>query len=192
MKYNEYYSVFYQHLLKKFLILLSFSIVLYCSGYSCLAQESNENLLVSAYIERFTRFIENKKHSDFDNPDKEINFYIIGNGKFNKDFESIFATQKIKNKKVNIKIISKPEEIIAANLVFVNKTAEKYLDQIVEFAQKQGILTISYSTGFAGKGIHINLFMLDSKLKFEINNNSAREAGFNISHLLLTKSVIVE
>lgn len=160
--------------------------------YPTISQESDENTLVIAYLERFTRFIENQSNTQFGDKNKDFNLYYYGNNTFGNRFEEIFATQKIKNRKVNILFVDKIEDLKDAHMVFIAKSAEKDLVQIIEYANSKGILTTSYSKGFAKRGVHINLYMQDLKLKFEINHNSAKKAGFHISHLLLSKARIIE
>ncbi|MCO5251988.1 MAG: YfiR family protein [Candidatus Kapabacteria bacterium] len=174
-----------------YLIVIAYFLLLFIPNLSK-SQESDENSLVIAYLERFTRFIENHSFTQFDDKNKDFNLYYYGNNTFGKRFEEIFATQKIKNRKVNIRFVNKIEELQDANMIFISKSAEKDLDKIVEYANRNGILTTSYSTGFAKRGVHINLYMQDMKLKFEINHNSAKKAGFHISHLLLSKARIIE
>jgi len=167
-------------------------IIIFILPTNLINQEPDESAFIAAYLERFTRFIENKSHPSFDNSAQDFHFYIYGNSTITKKFESIFQSQKIKSRNVKIKFINKIDEISNANMLFITKSGEKDLDKIISAAANSGILTTSYSTGFAKKGVHINLFMQDQKLKFEINNNSARQAGFNISHLLLSKAIIIE
>jgi hypothetical protein len=156
------------------------------------AQEVDENTMVVVYLERFTRFIENKMHPEFDNPELDFNLYIIGKNIYSNSFETIFKEQKIKNRKVNIRFVSRIEELEGANMVFISKSCDKDLEKIVAYTANKGILTTSYSTGFSGRGVNINLYMQDQKLKFEINQNSAKVAGFHISHLLLSKARIID
>lgn len=174
-----------------YLVIIAFFLLLFIPNHA-ISQESDESTLVIAYLERFTRFIENQSNAQFDDKAKGFNLYYYGNNTFGNRFEEIFATQKIKNRKVNIRFVDKIEELKDAHMVFIAKSAERDLDKIVEYANKNGILTTSYSNGFAKRGVHINLYMQDLKLKFEINHISAKKGGFNISHLLLSKARIIE
>jgi len=59
-------------------------------------------------------------------------------------------------------------------------------------AKKLSVLTVSDSSGFAEKGVVINLYKSGIKTKFEINRNSARESGLKISSKLYKLARIVE
>lgn len=166
-------------------ILIVMSPHLYCT-------EAEENDLVLAYLERFTRFIENEKHSDFENPNKPFTICVVGNNIFGEKIFEVYKQQKIKGRTVELQFVTKIEDINKPNLLFITKSAKGELKDIVNYANKNGILTTSYSNGFARSGVHINLYMQEKKLKFEINNISAKSAGFRISHLLLIYARIIE
>lgn len=159
---------------------------------NALSQEYDENTLVIAFLERFTRFIENKTFPEFDDTKQDFKLYYIGTNTFGNKFDEIFKKQKIKNRRVKVVYVNHIEDIVDANMIFIANSHDKEVENIVKFANKRGILTTSYSKGFAKRGVHINLYMQDQKLKFEINHYSAKEAGFHISHLLLSKARIIK
>ncbi len=154
--------------------------------------EVDENDLVIAYLERVTRFISNDKFPEFDNQSLPFNVCIYGKNTFGNDLEEAYKTQKIKNRTVKIYYVDNIEEIKNANLVYINTSSKSEVKSIVDYANQKGILTISYSKGFTEKGVHINLYNKDNRLRFEVNLKSAQAAGFSISHLLLSNAKIVE
>lgn len=154
--------------------------------------EAEENELVLAYLERFTRFIENNDHPEFDNSNQPFKLCVIGDNIFGEKIFEVFKQQKIKGRKVELQFVNNLEDINNANLLFITKTDKEKLAEIIKYANINGILTTSYTKGYARYGVHINLYMLEKKLKFEINNTSAKSAGFRISHLLLNYARIIE
>ena len=101
-------------------------------------------------------------------------------------------TLKIKDKNIDIVLIKTIDEINCVNLLFLGAKDQEKLLQIVKICKENSILTISNSNGFALKGVIINLYNEQNSIKFEINDNIAREAGLKISHLLLQKAKIVQ
>lgn len=154
--------------------------------------EVDENDLLIAYIERFTRFINNDKFPEFDNEKLPFNVYIFGKNRFGDKLEQAYKKQKIKNRSVQIFYTDNIESIKNANIIYLNSNTTEDIQKIIEHCNNHGILTISYEKGFGEKGIHINLFKKDNRLRFEINLKSAQNAGFKISHLLLSNAKIVE
>ena len=154
--------------------------------------EVDENDLVIAYLERFTRFIVNEQHPEFDDKDNTFNICVFGDNIFGERIGEAYKLQKVKNRVVKVSFAQKTEDIKDANLIFISLTSKSKIKKIIEFANQRGILTTSYSSGFAAEGVHINIFKQNKRLRFEINLKSANSAGFSISHLLLSNAIIVE
>lgn len=167
------------------LLLISYGSFLY-------SQDTEEANLIAAYIERFTRFIEIKGKSDSESNRRDYVLTLFGDNKYTAQFKEVFSNQKIKNRVVKITYTDNLNDLRKSDLIFVVKASDIQIQKINDISKDNSILTIAYLKGAAKKGIHINLFQQDKKLKFEINNNSAKEAGITISHLLLTKAVIIE
>ncbi|GAB1370500.1 hypothetical protein MASR1M45_05610 [Candidatus Kapaibacterium sp.] len=167
------------------LLLISYGSFLY-------SQDTEEANLIAAYIERFTRFIEIKGKSDSESNRRDYVLTLFGDNKYTAQFQEVFSNQKIKNRVVKITYTDNLNDLRKSDLIFVVKASDIQIQKINDISKDNSIFTIAYLKGAAKKGIHINLFQQDKKLKFEINNNSAKEAGITISHLLLTKAVIIE
>jgi len=63
---------------------------------------------------------------------------------------------------------------------------------VVRWAEANGALTIGDGEGFAERGVMINFYLRDRKVRFEINARAAERCGFQISSLLLKVARIVE
>ncbi len=146
----------------------------------------------AVYLERFTRLIEWPKESKVNDPSIPFVLGIIGENPFGNSIEKIYATQKIRKKEVKIILISQLSQIADCHLVFVCQSEEKNLERIVEFVKGKPILTISDCDGFAEKGIHINLFLLDDEIRFEINYESAKDSHLYLSYQILNYAKIVK
>jgi hypothetical protein len=58
-------------------------------------------------------------------------------------------------------------------------------------ANSSGVLLVSGTDGFCKAGVHINFYIEDEKLKFEINEKSLISAGFKVSYLLMQNTRII-
>jgi hypothetical protein len=151
----------------------------------------DENTIIAAYIERFTRFVDWPSNSDVNNISQPFIIGVSNNYELFLKLSELAPTLKIKNKRIEIILIKTLDEIIKSNLLFLGSKDQEKLPQIVKICKDNSILTISNSNGFAFKGIIINLYNDQNSIKFEINDKKAREAGLKISHLLLQKARIV-
>lgn len=151
----------------------------------------NENIIKAAYIERITRFIE---WPGKDNSLLHDNFIIgvFDENEFYNTLINVFKEKPIKDHKVTIITIQSPEQINTCNLCYISDKAKPLISKFVSAANASGVLLISETSGFCKDGVHINFYIDDEKLKFEINEKSIASAGFKVSYLLMQNTRIVQ
>ena len=116
---------------------------------------------------------------------------VIGKTPLADNLEQIYTVQKINNKNVIIKRISNLYEIEDCHILIIAESERKNLQNILAFTKKLPILTISESDGFAEKGVIINFFEENNKLRFEINETAVLQSSLQISFYLLNSAKIV-
>jgi hypothetical protein len=151
----------------------------------------NKGTLKAAYIERITRFVEwpEKKNSIFNE-----NFIIgvYGETEFYYTLAEVFKDKSIKGLKVKVRIIQRPEQMDTCNLCYLSDLDEQVIVKFVNEANSFGVLLMSETTDFCKEGGHINFYLEDEMLKFEINEKSIESAGFKVSYLLMQNTRIVK
>lgn len=154
--------------------------------------QPNEYLLKAVYFEKFTRFTEWPLESNVN--DKKVPFVItiIGENPFNGLLEEVYKEQKISNKEVIIKYIETVEEINKPNILFISGIDDSELDKVLALTSKQPILTIGENKGYAQKGVLINFFIENNKIRFEINESAVRNAGLIMDFRLLSFARVVK
>ena len=151
----------------------------------------NENIIKAAYIERITRFIE-WPDNDGTFSDNRFVIGVYGETDFYKTLTDVFKDKQIKDHIVLVIIIKNPEQINTCNLCYISEKAKPLISKFVDAAKISGVLLISETTDFATKGVHINFYIEDEKLKFEINKKSIDSAGFKVSYLLMQNTRIIQ
>jgi hypothetical protein len=76
-------------------------------------------------------------------------------------------------------------------VLFISASDSSNLSQILEGIKGAPILTVGDSEGYAGRGVVINFYLEDNKVRFEINVEASRLAGLTISSQLLKLARIV-
>ncbi|MBN1779745.1 YfiR family protein [bacterium] len=172
--------------------LVLFCIMLVVSG-NCIPgfSQPSEYLLKAVFLEKFTRFIEWPEYAGFNSPGEPFIIGILGRNPFNVDLESVYANQKIKNRKVSILHLSGIDEMEKCHLVFISSSEKNRINRIIDEVRDKPVLTVSDEGFFSGKGVIINLFLSDNKIRFEIDEEAIYHAGLRISYLLLKEAVIV-
>jgi len=116
---------------------------------------------------------------------------ILGNSSVLGYAEKLYANRKINGKPVKVVHARTLLDIKHPQILFISASCHIETGKILKVVQ-QGVLIISEKKGRAESGVHINFTIdKDNKLKLEINLESARRAGFKISHLLLNIARVV-
>jgi len=155
-----------------------------------LAQESEYNVK-AVLLERLTRFIEWPEESTVNDTSQSFILGIIGKNPFGSILEQVYSNQKIKDKKVEIRYISKIKKIPGCHLLFISQSEKKALSKILSFTRGKPILTIGDTKNYAEEGVLINFYFVENKTRFEINESEAQKSGLFISYRLLNLAKIV-
>jgi hypothetical protein len=151
----------------------------------------NENIIKAAYIERITRFIEWPVEDTTLSSDRFV-LCVYGETQLYNTLIDIFKEKLIKNHKVNVIAIKTPEQLSTCNICYISEKAKPIINDFVNTANSSGVLLISETTDFCKAGVHINFYIEDEKLKFEINVKSLTSAGFKVSYLLMKNTRIIQ
>jgi hypothetical protein len=151
----------------------------------------NENTIKAAYIERITRFVEWPDNNNSLSSDKFV-LGVFEESEFFSTLTDVFKEKQIKNHNVLVITINNPEQLNTCNLCYISEKAKTLISRFVDAANSSGVLLVSESTDFCKKGVHINFYLEDEKLKFEINEKSINSAGFKVSYLLMQHTRIIQ
>lgn len=157
---------------------------------STVAQQS-EYTIKAVFLEHFTRFIEWPESSGIADTSTPFVVVVIGENPFGSILEEIYAKQKMKNKKVEIRYILTPDEIDDCHILFISSSNKNILPEILSRTRNKPILTVSDTEGFAQMKVLINFYQSGNKIKFEINEKAVHESGLVMSYMLLNLAKIV-
>ncbi|MDD2563894.1 MAG: YfiR family protein [Salinivirgaceae bacterium] len=138
----------------------------------------DETSLKVAYIERFTRFVEWPQDSS-----NEFIIQIIGDTELYDAMQAKFKTHSIKNKKTSVINSSEIDENNLPQLLIIGNI-NKIENYILKTANKP-ILTISNETSMCEKGVMINLFIHEKRLRFEVNEQALRNSKLYVNYRLM-------
>jgi len=162
-----------------------------CLSRLSLFAQYNEDVIKAAYIERITRFVEWPVNDNLFLNDR----FVIGvyeDSDFYNTLTLIFKEKLIKDRRVLIIPVEGPEQLNTCNICYLSKNARPHISKFVETANSSGTMLISGTSGFGKDGVHINFYLEDEKLKFEINEKSIGLAGFKLSYLLMQNTRLVK
>jgi YfiR/HmsC-like len=170
------------------IIVLSFFMHFIYMGF--ISAQYNSEVLKAAYIERITRYIEWPTGSGI----KDSSVFVIGvfeeQGFFNT-LTKVLMDKTIKDRKVKVIKITDPDQIKSCDICYISAKGKPDINRFVIMANENGVLMMSESKDFGEAGIHINFFIEDEKLKFEINRASIDSGKLKVSSMLMKSSKIL-
>ncbi len=154
------------------------------------AQESKEYQLKAAFLYNFAQFVKWPADS-FTNPDAPFTIGILGDDPFGSVLEETIKGETINNHRLTVVRAQQIEGLKDCQLIFVSRSEEGHVGEILTELDSKPILTVSEVESFARNGGDINFYIADGRIRFEINPQSAQRCGLRISSQLLSLGKIV-
>lgn len=151
----------------------------------------SENTAKAVFVERFTRFVDWPEASRIADTSQPFVIAVIGDDPLRSTLEQVFAQRNVRNKHVLIRHVSRLAEIAGSHVLFISRSQEHALSDILAFTTDKPVLTVSDTPGFAERGVHINFYLVDDKLRFEVNEAAIEVSALSMSYLLLRVARIV-
>lgn len=151
-----------------------------------------EYLLKAGFLEKFARFTDWPEADDPARSDLPFTIAVIGENPFAGSLETLYTTEKIKNRPVRIRYISSPAEIDGSDILFVAGSEKNKLDAILKVTHGKSILVVGDTTNFGERGCHINFYITPKgTVHFEINLAKVKESGLHMQLVLLEIAKII-
>jgi hypothetical protein len=99
--------------------------------------------------------------------------------------------KQVKGRTLNVRQITRPEEISDCHIVFIPQTEKARLSNYLLLASHLSVLTVSDMEQFAASGGMIGFYDHERKVRFEINPDAAQKGKILISSHLLKLARIV-
>ncbi len=151
---------------------------------------TGEYLVKAAFLHNFAKFVEWPAESFSDNS-SPITLCILGEDPFGDALETIRG-KAVKGRKLVIKQSLRIEDLGQCHMLFISSSEKNRLIHVLDLVKTPNVLTVGDMESFAWHGGIVNLVKKANKIKFEINVDSAIEAGLKISSKLLKLAKIVE
>lgn len=147
------------------------------------SQTSIEYSVKSAYLYNFAKFVTWPKEA-FESPDSPLVVAVVGEDPFGKALDTIHG-KPIRGRKIQVRRYRSFRDIEKPHILFVAPSEKEHMEEILERIKDRPVLTVGDFAGFIETGGMINLITIRNKIRFQINNEPARQKGLIISaHVL--------
>jgi hypothetical protein len=142
----------------------------------------------AAYLYNFGRFVEWPAKVTTAGP---FNICVLGDDPFGRALDQTLARETIGNRSVAARRISRPEESIDCQILFISSSETHRLNKIIDTLDKSAVLTVSDIPQFAQHRGMIQFVPDGNRVRFEVNLNATQKAGLTLSSELLKVATAV-
>lgn len=149
----------------------------------------SEYELKSAFIYQIARFVEwpSPPGSLASAP---LRLCVLGGNPFGTALDTI-SGKPVNERRMEVSLLDMNADTRECAMLFIAAPAERHLERITALSRGTGMLTIGDTQGFAQRGVMVNFFLENGKIRFEINLEASRRAGLKISSQLLKLARII-
>jgi hypothetical protein len=116
---------------------------------------------------------------------------IVGEDPFGRDLDDALAGQAVHGRRLVIRRFPRTSGITFCHVLFISRSADDKLDEILAHVQGLPVLTVGESEEFAQRGGMIRFLSVNHKTRFCINVAAAKNAALVISSKLLRVADLV-
>jgi hypothetical protein len=168
--------------------LLGLLLLMAAVGAGAQAPQPSEYQLKAAFLFNFAKFVEWPPEA-FAEPGAPFIIGVLGDNPFGGELERTIQGKSINGRPLKVKEFASLAEAKGCQILFVSNSETKRLPAIFSGLQGSNVLTVGESAPFAENGGMINFVLENNKIRFQINDQAARNAGLKISSKLLSLAV---
>lgn len=147
-----------------------------------------EYQIKAAFLYNFVKFVQWPTQA-YAGPTSPIVIGVLGENMFGDELEKAIQDKVINHHPLQFKKFDSVAEVTNCQVLFISASEKKGFAEILGALRGKSILTVGESSEFLRDGGMINFVIVDLRVRFQINNESARKAGLIISSDLLNLAV---
>lgn len=146
------------------------------------AQSAAEYDVKAAFLFNFAKFVDWPPEA-FPDPNS-LKVCVLGDDPFGGSLQTVTGEQ-VGSRKLTVMRTGSLAKPAGCQILFISRSEREHVSQILAAVKGSPVLTVGDTKGFADDGVIINFVLEGSKVRFEINTDSADRAKLKISSKLL-------
>ena len=152
---------------------------------------SGEYHVKAAFLYNFAKFVEWPPEA-FPNPTSPITLCILSEEGFQSVLEQTLIGKTAQGRSLVVRRWGTSlQDALQCHIVFVSFAKRGAIGDLLRATKGMSVLTVGEIDGFAQRGGMVNFVILENKIRFEVNDLSAKTSGLRISARLLQLAVNV-
>jgi hypothetical protein len=155
------------------------------SSSSAQQAQPSEYQIKAAFIFNFAKFVE-WPAAAFADEKSPLCIGVFGDNPFGADLERFIRDKTINDHPLTMRECPTLEEAKKCHILFISASEKTRLREIFKTLQGANVLTVSETDGFTEMGGMVNFVSEGNKIRFQIDDGSAKSVGLKISAKLLS------
>ena len=151
---------------------------------------SKEYQVKAVFLFNFAQFVE-WPPAAFADDKSPIVIGILGDDPFGAYLDEVVRAERVGNRPMRVQRYQRVDEITTCHVLFISRSEESRLGQILASLKDRNILIVGDSDDFIQRAGMIQLATSQGKIHLRINVNAARTSNLTISSKLLRSAEIV-
>jgi hypothetical protein len=151
-------------------------------------------VLKTAIIGKIAEFVRWPAGSALDERDRPFEFVILGPTPLEPHCQSYYRDQgvTIAGHRVFLRPTNSVADIGKPHLLFVSSSFSDQLPEIIAALGQKPVLTMGDTQGFAHRGLAVNLYLAEDRVRFEISRKAFARHRLEASYRLLGLATLIE
>jgi hypothetical protein len=162
------------------------SIWLFLPWAAATAEAASEYAVKAAFIHNIAKFVEWPKPAA---GERKLRLCLLGENPFGEEI-AVLRGKPVGRMEWEVLPVGL-DDIKTCQVLFIPDSMQQQIGQIRQRINGNAVLTVGDTQGYAERGVMINFYMEDKKVRFEINREVALRAGLRIGSQLLRLGRIV-
>jgi hypothetical protein len=155
------------------------------------SDDTREYQIKAAFLFNFVQFVK-WPSTAFSSSDAPIYIGVLGDDPFGSTLDDTIQGEVVDGHHLSVIRSPRVEEMTQCQVVFVCRSQEGQIANILAQLGSRPILTVSDVSDFADEGGDIDFYMSGDRIRFEINAEAVRQGGLRLSSQLLALGKIVK
>jgi hypothetical protein len=149
------------------------------------AQAANdvELQVKAAFVYQFTRYVEWPVTAL--TPGAPFSVCVVAQSRVRQAIEQVLAGERVEGRSIRLVVPATPEAARSCQLLYIEAKSMAEGETMLGAVHRSPVLTISDASEFVPNGGHIQLVRDGTRVRFDVNQTSARESGLTFRSQLL-------
>lgn len=152
----------------------------------------NALALKVAMVGRIAEFVRWPASAGLDDPDRPFELVLLGASPLEPHFASYYSQVRIAGHRVFFRRARDLDDVGQPHLLFLAPSLEDDVERVVARLGTSAVLTVADTEGFAQRGVAVNLYLADERLRFEVSRRALQRHKLEASYHLLSLARLLD